>query len=327
MAAEQVTRYGWRYKMAITLVQGTLNPASTQKARDIRQALATSFTGISGWTLVDHNYVNGTAERSVITNSAGFAFMIVNSTTLSDNNVYFALGDSYNDITHTLNKVAFHGDSTFGNIASTDSLGYSTFNTNPNAAAITNIYGNSNFGGIGIVGTTSQTNWTAHIDTDMVVFGVKTGTFADHVYLGAITSLVGNVLVTDNKPYTIVGKGISGNFDNLSGMLNNPAMPNVTMNIRNFSYLRFSTPGYGAPASTSYADKYSSQPTLSAVSDVYLGRRFDAPDSNANLYGFLRGKLKGVKFTQTANANWGDNITIAGKTYMYLGTGYWVGID
>ena len=97
--------------MAIAFTKGTLNPASTSLARDIRNAWVSAFTGQPNWTVLDNGYVNGTIERTVITNSNGFSIMLANSTTLTDTRLFVYIGRTYDTINHILKRIAFTGTS------------------------------------------------------------------------------------------------------------------------------------------------------------------------------------------------------------------------
>ena len=100
--------------MALSFTKGTLNPASTSLARDIRNAWVSAFSGKPNWNIVDAGYVYnidgvGDLERTVITNSNGFSLMLANSTTLTDTRLFVYIGRTYDATNHILNRLAFNG--------------------------------------------------------------------------------------------------------------------------------------------------------------------------------------------------------------------------
>lgn len=306
--------------MAIQLVTGTLNPASTQKARDIRQAWVAAFAGKTGWTILDDNYVNGTTERSVLSNSAGFAVMIYNSTTLTDTNIRFHIGTSYDTGTHTLLNIGFGSNTTLSFTVPSNGLSGISFNPNAIGSAPTTFTTLHGF-----VTTSSQSAYTVHIESTYAIMSFKDGSTNNGraVYIGAFTSLVGNPALTDTYPFGLFTNGdtVVDIFVSALGSESQSVAPRVLVG-ENAAILQA-----GAPAVPGYADVYGVNPTLSTVSPVFVtkasrfpntleGRGSGTPDPA--LHGWLRGKLNSVLHANPISAAYQDNITVAGKTYAFL---------
>lgn len=307
--------------MAIQLVTGALTPSSTQKARDIRQAWVAAFAGKTGWTILDDNYVNGTTERSVLSNSAGFAVMIYNSTTLTDVNIRFHIGTSYDIATHTLLNIGWGTNITSTiNVASNGLTGISF---NPTAigtapTTLTQLHG--------FVTTSSQSAYTVHIETTYAIMSFKDGSTNNGraVYIGAFDTLVANPALTDTYPFGLFTNGDTV-VDVLVSALGSESQTGIAINKlcgENAAILQA-----GAPAVPGYADVYGVNPTLSTVSPVFAvkgsrypntseGRGAGTPDPA--LHGWLRGKLKSVLHANPVTAAYQDNITVSGKTYAFL---------
>jgi len=309
--------------MAITFLNGTLNPASTQKARDIRQAWASAFSGVSGWTLVDHNYVNGTVERSVLVNSSGFAIGIINSTTLTDLNIQFLFSQSYNSTTHTFDNLGFgrSGATAF----SSDATGFSGVSYNPSALGSTVSGTPTPLGPYQIVATTSQTAWTAHIESDHAIVSFKDGTanIGKYAYFGRFDSLVANTsLGTDTYNFFMCVSHPSSS--STTGAILH-SIGNETQSIVQ-GYNAF-TPNYTSPVATlSYADKYSATPTLGTAAPIYIARTTDITygdtpvmGTTSSTNGWLRGKLKNVVASNATGALYGDILVVGTKQYYYVG--------
>lgn len=304
--------------MAITFLNGTLNPASTQKARDVRQAWASAFSGISGWTLVDHNYVNGTIERSVLVNSAGFVLGIANSTTLTTLDVDIWFAQSYTAATHTFNNVGF-GDNT--SAYTSNASGFSGVNENPST-----LQGGVNIRGIySFTATASQTAWTAHIESDHAIVSFKDGSavIGRALYFGRFDSLVTNTILTDTYNFCMIAN--TGTSNRYTGSILH-SLGNESQSTQHA--IEVFTPAYTSPVATlSYADKYSATPTLGTAAPVYITRK-DNPttaaatpvlNTTASTNGWLRGKLKNVVASNATGALYGDILVVGTKQYYYVG--------
>lgn len=303
--------------MAITQVLGTLNPSSSTKARDIRQAFATAFSGIAGWTLLDHNYINGTSERSVLVNDNGFAFMIYNSTTTSTLTVSFAMGQSYNDSTHVMTNPAIGA----GTITTT-ATGFSGQTFNPTAVT-------SSPGSHGVKSynaTANQTDWSAHIDSNYAVLSFKDGTTTNGkaLYVGAVDTLIENPSITDGHPYVMT-------FNDTNAGVTLISAGNFSVS-HAWSAIAFPILNVGTPAQAGTADFYNINPTLVATSPIFVARSSIQPSTtDSSLYGWLKGTMKGVLFGYSTNATWGDTSDFGTTTFMYVGgsttNAWWVAVE
>jgi hypothetical protein len=296
--------------MAITWLTGSLNPSSSTRARDIRQAFAAAFSGLPNWSVVDSNYVNGTTERSVIVNSAGFALMIYNSTTMSDLNVRFVLGRTYDVGTHTMSNIGLGFSA-----VTTDSSGFNTNTFNPTTIGATPTGQNIK----GYLATTNQTAWSAHINTTYAVLSFKDGTATRGraLFIGAMESLVENATLTDTYPYVLAFS------DNTVVSAGGAILNSVGNNSVNHSWQLQAIPidNVGIAADPRTADLYNINPTLVAASPIFLVRNAKRPPTTeSSLYGHLRGKLpETVLYADPTGALWGDTTDWGTVTYMYVG--------
>ena len=259
--------------MAMFFTQGSLNPASTSLARDIRNAWVSAFTGQPNWTILDNGYVNGTVERTVITNSNGFCIMIANSTTLTNTSLYIIMGRTYNATTHTMSDLAFGGTQTRDvnpdvNCWSALTLNPSSIGTTGGASQI------STYDDAVVTATASQTAWSAHINNDYATLSVKTGgtNNGQWIHFGKATSLVYNTLLTDTYPYFLSTSTTTTTvYYRESQVLNALGNPNGTFATSNSARLY---PGKTTlpPASTTYYDRYSATPTVGTLSPIYVAR-------------------------------------------------------
>lgn len=309
--------------MAIQLVRGALTPSSTQKARDIRQAWAAAFVGKTGWTLTDHNYVSGTVERSVLENANGFAVMIYNSTTLTDVNIRFQIGTSYDSGTKNLLNV---GWSTSGTVTLTiPGNGLTGVSFNP--TSITTAPTSSSLHGF--VTTSAQDKYTVHIEEDYAIMSFKDGSTNNGraVYVGKFDSLVANPALTDTYNIGLFKNidGTNSSSDVFISALGSEGQASINRATQN-AYQHVIVAA-GAPANNGFADVYGSTPTLSTVSPVYVVKssRFPYVASGSQavtpdpaLHGWLRGKLRSVLHTNPISAAYEDTIEVGGKTYAFL---------
>lgn len=306
--------------MAITFLQGTLNPASTQKAKDLRQAWVAAFTGITGWSIVDDGYVNGTSERAVLVNNAGFAIMLWHSTTYSTLALNIVFGQSYDSGTHTMNNIGlgWNGATSY----TLNATGFSGLTFNPTGANnISSIHSTKT-----IVPTASQTNWAASINSTYAILSFKDGsaTSGKAMYVGEYNNFMTNPALTNVYPYGVLFS------DGTRGInLNSSGNGGITAGANTFSPVTFSMNHAGAPASVGYADIYGLYPDLARVAPVFVAKQQTNPNGiSANTYGWLQGTLKSIYYAHPSNANWGDTVTIDTKTYYYSGglyqTAWWV---
>lgn len=304
---------------------GTLTNGS-QNTKDIRLAIVTGINaaiadGKSQFAVVDNGYVNGTAERSVITNTAGWAFMAFTHTTYSTNAyVYFVSGQSYDTGTHTLNNTGF----SYINAAS-NSTGYSGTNINPSAAA----YGPGalNAGqyphqfGSAYTATVTQSDWRMTVGDDYFIFSIKDGSTAKGrtIYVGNINSSIGNTSITDSNPAVF-----ATNYQNLNNAGEVQIIHSVNNNSATINHLGrmvVDSNFTGLPSAIATRDIYSANPTLTTMSEVFVTRDTVnlSTSTNANAYGWMRGKLNDVLYADDGTANWGDETTVNGKVYYYSG--------
>lgn len=307
--------------MSVTVLQGTFDPLSTTKARDLRQAWVGAFSGVSGWTIEDHNYVNGTTERSVITNDAtGFALMLYNSTNTSDLRMKIAFGLGYTTATHILSNLAFMDYAVYDNNVTTNVFALSGNSLNP--TSITN-YGKS------VNATASMTDWTVHISNihETAIMTMNTGdtNVAQSIYFGEYDSLIQNPALTVTYPYAC--SIVSAENYVASGIIQSVGNPNTTLKWNRFSTRNIFIEQVGAPAKPGLADYYSSTPTESRVSPIWFARESvnptddnrEAPTIEANLYGWMMGKYYHIVHARPDQALWGETVDVDGKVYMLGG--------
>lgn len=311
--------------MSITLLQGTFAGASTTKARDLRQAWVGAFSGVSGWTIKDHDYVNGTSERSVIENDNNFALMIYNSTTTSDLTLRIAFGQSYNETTHVLSNLSFFNYAVFPNniTSNSNALTGQTFNPNSVGSSPDQVHGTRT-----VSATAGQTDWTVHIsntsNTAILTFNDGTTNIGKAIYIGEYQNLIANPALTVTYPY---GCSIVSSENHIaSGIIESVGNPSTTLNFNRFSTRNYYISQVGAPAKAGTADYYSSTPTLNRTSEIYLVRQSINPIQDdrgvaveSNLYGWLIGKYNHIIHARVDNATWGQTVEVDGKTYMLAG--------
>ena len=307
--------------MSITVLQGTFDPLSTTKARDLRQAWVGAFSGVSGWTIEDHDYVNGTSERSVITNDAGdFSLMLYNSTNTSDLRMRIAFGLGYNDVTHTLTNLAFFNRAVFPNNVSTNALSLSAKAFNPTSVTSSpdQVHGVKE-----INATSSMTDWTVHISNtyEIAIMTMKTGNtdLEQAIYFGEYESLIQNpLLLPVAYPYACSIVNATNYIS--SGVIESVGNPNITLNFNRFSTRNIFIEQVGGPAKPGLADYYSSSPTESKVSPIWFAREDVTPiNIDANLYGHMIGKYHHIVHARPDQAVWGETVEVNGKVYMLGG--------
>lgn len=323
--------------MAMYFTQGTLNPASTTKADDIRNAWVSAFAGQPNWSVVDDGYTLTTGKRTVITNDTnGFAIMLLTSTVTTDLTLNIYLGQSYTLATHTLNNVAFLRNTT-STLAIAGNNGYSGTNYNPTAISISATvpvnHGSANY----ILATAGQTDWSAHIESDHAILSFKDGAASKgrYVYFGNMNSLV-TAGDTTGKDAVI--------FNNAIGASQNVGILNSFGNAGTTTYhggTAFTLPDIGTPTNSYYKDKYRNA-TDATGSPIFIARNaatlqtLTATASEASVYGWLRGSLKSSFVADDGIANWGDTVVVGTTTYMYIGgitttsvidLAYWVAVN
>lgn len=306
--------------MAVFFTQGTLNPASTTLSNDLRVAFvgaiqAAITAGITGWSIQDDAYVNGSSKRTVINNTAGYSLMLLNSTTITDTTLDFYLGQSYTLATHTLNNVGFglSGSTTLSN-----ATGFSGTTYNPTAVST------SNFGtpaihtsGYFFTATGTQSNWAAHINNTYAIFSFKDGSTnnGQWLYFGAYTSLVTSLTITDTYPFVMVKSTTAGN--NTGGVFLN-SLDNFNKTIVHGAYASGLIQN-AAPAKAGTYNKYI-EINKAAMSEILITRGYsNYVYSDSNVNGWKRGKLTKCFNGNGISAVWGDTVNIDGIAYFYMG--------
>jgi hypothetical protein len=309
--------------MSVTLLQGTFSGSSTTKARDLRQAWAGAFSGVTGWDLLDHDYVNGTSERSVIVNTTeNFALMLYNSTTTTDLRLRIAFGRTYDDTTHVLSNIAFWNQTTGLGVtnftSNSDALTGQTFNPNSITATINAVHEFKQ-----INATSGQSDWTVHISDGqnqnaILTFNDGTTNIGKAIYFGEYKKLIANPAITVNNPY--VCSIVASDSVPRSGLIETSGNALTTLQSWRFPAVNFWLRQAGAPADTNFNDFYSADNDKTTVSPIFLSRQDILPlGIDANLYGWLIGEYNNIVFARAENANWGDTLTFNGKTYMLGG--------
>lgn len=306
--------------MAVFFTQGTLNPASTTLSNDVRVALVGAVTaaiaaGQTQWSIQDDAYVNGTGRRTVINNTAGFSFIILNSTTTTDTTIDFYLGQSYTLATHTLNNIGFGLGAT--NTLS-NATGFSGTNYNPTAVSTANsgtpaIHTSAYY----FTATSSQSAWAASINNNYIIFSIKDGSTnnGQWIYIGAYTTLVTNPILTDTYPYVMVKSTTAGNS---TGGVFLHSLDNNSKTIIHGA-LAWSLIQNAAPAKAGTYNKYI-EINKSPVSEIFVSRGYSQYlYANSDTNGWLRGKLKGCYNGNGLSAVWGDTVNIDGISYFYMG--------
>lgn len=322
---------------------GTLNPASTTLADDLRQALIDGLTnaitaGYTNWAIEDHDYVNGTVTTSTITNTAGFASVLQNQTgtTNSRLDLITFLGTDWNTSTKTLNNIAFGINN---QTRTPDANGHSGVNhtipsTMPSLTSGTTtpvtmraLYR--------LTATSSQTDWSIHVEDTYLYFTFADGTTrkGQWLFIGEYNSLITNPSLTDDEPFILTVSEARNLSSETSGVAVLKSMvPSVaaTQNGATFSFI-----GTGGAAAAATYDRYAADPTTATTSKIYFSRspsprvnstidseNVNSVPDNANLYGYLRGELPDAYFSWHNNASWGDTVQIDGEVYIY-GGGTW----
>jgi hypothetical protein len=318
---------------------GSLNPASTTLADDLRQALVDGLTnaitaGFTNWSITDHDYVNGTVTSTTIENSSGFAVVLVNNTgtTNARLDMLTFLGTDWNTSTKTLNNVAFGRTSVS---ATPDANGYSaqsyTIPSTMPSLTSTTVSPTNMLTLYRLTATSSQTDWSIHVEDDYLYFTFKNGsaTKGEWLFFGAYNSLITNPSLTDDEPFALTvssAKSISGVHGGVAVLKS--MVPSVSASQTG---LTFSFRESSAPASLSSYDRYASDPDTAKVAKIFFDRgtpqdsvngadrNISRASSDANLYGYLRGEFPDIYFGWDTNANWGDTVQVNGEVYMYAG--------
>lgn len=314
--------------MAYTTITGTFSGSSTTPAVDFRTMMSTQFGALGGnWAVVDDAYTNSTSVRTVITNTAGFALMIVTSTTTTNTTANIYLGESYSVATHTLSNIAMNDDVS----VTTNSTGFSATNYNPtNIQTTTTPTGHSSY--YYYPATSGQTNWIICYDTDYAIVGIKDGSasLGKWFYFGKATSLVENTTLTDSYPF-VLAHNWSNNLS-LNGALILNSLGNNSVSLKHGGVVIPEANPFliGAPGTNTYRDKYSLSPTKTTASNIIIVR--EASDikgaTDPSTYGWKRFKLNNIVYTEDDGSAWGDTTVIDGSTYQYIGgTGDRVGTN
>jgi hypothetical protein len=305
--------------MAVYQRQGTLNPLSTQRAKDLFDAYEASMVlaiaaGKTSWSIVDSNYVNGTTVRTVFVNTEGYAVMMYRSTTLATDGVQFLMGQSYDVGTHTLSNLTI---GTNLSTSTSNSTGFSGVNRNPTALATTAspALGKSHE----FLTSSAQTAYSIHIEDTWMTLSFKKTVAGNAMFFGKFETLVSNATLTDTYPFVAV----NFNNDTVAVMpvvaflhsLNNNSVT-IQHSAAAFTFDMDSTPAL--PASF---DKYSLNPTKAKLSYIYVAREQHTPPITALTNGWLRGYLPGTYHGWVDSAAWGDTVSIDGKAYMLTGGG------
>ena len=300
--------------MAILFTQGTLNPASGTQARDIRQTFANALIGNPNWTLIE-NYNSATWETTVVQNSNGFVVAFANSTTLTDMRIVISLGTSYTLATHTINNMAFVNS--LQGVAQAGGFSGYTYQPSTGVGVASQWFGYQNI----ILASTGQTAWTAHIEDNHAILSYKDGTSenATWKYIGYAESMVKNINITDTYPVFIGGR----NTQSYSYTYPVAFLTSVGNEGQNINHGGKHTAQQSIPvAMLSYADKYSANPTLGSVSNIFIyraGWNDDYLDTTSAANGKIRAKLYNTVYAPATGAAYGDTVTIGTKTYMYIG--------
>lgn len=302
--------------MAVNLQQGTLNPLSTQKIKDLMDGYITGMTaaiaaGKTTWSIVDNGYVNGTSNRVVFVNSNGFAIMLVRSTTLTDTILNFYFGQSYNSTTKNIENVAFLANTS----RLADASGFSGVSYNPTATSTASNTPVGHGSQHNFQSSTSQSAWSLHVEDDWLTFSFNRGTDFQAMWFGKFISLVSNTALTDTYPFGMVyfktGVGTSGLLHSLN---------NASITLGHFGRV-FSFVNAATPALPGSYDKYSINPAKANMNYIYIARNTTTPPTDSVDRGWLRGYLPGVYFGYQDSAAYGDTISIDGKSYMLVSSG------
>lgn len=326
--------------MAIYYGNGTLNPASTTLAHDVRRAWKVGFdnaiaAGKTNWTVTEHDFVasGATTQRTVLSNSLGFVLCIITSTTSSTTTIQAYISSTYATPTMSGLGMGLTSDGSFvGLSGGTDANGISTLTFNPTALQGGTLTPQPHGSYQSFAATGAQTAYTVHIENDYAILSFNDGSASKGKWLfaGKYTTLVANTGLPSNtidKPFCLAFS-TSSNTANQVVYVQSPGNPSITFPVSAGTFRpggkAWSLGSNGAPADNTQIDKYSLNPTYAKVAPIYLSRdqyTIDALTTNngATAYGWLNGKLTGMYNAGWSNANYGDTIAIGGKTYMYIG--------
>lgn len=307
--------------MAIAELTGAFSGTSTTPASDFRIMLATQFAALGGnWAVVDNGYTNGTSIRSVITNTTGFAIMLVTSTVTTDLTMNIYLGQSYNTGTHTLSNVGFG----VPQAKTSNSTGFSGINYNPTAVQVNTSTPDMHWSYNQYTATSGQTTWNIMYDSTYATVGIKDGTasLGKWFYFGAAESLVGNTALTDSTPIVLAQNWGVGSFAFYGGVILN-SLGNNSVNIIHGGVLLTESNALqiGAPGTNTYRDKYSTDPTKTTASNILVTRQIDniRTSNDPSTYGWKRFRLNNIIYTDYTGSAYGDTTQIGSATYRYLG--------
>lgn len=305
--------------MAISYFTGTLNPASTTLAQDIRLAIKSAVTqaiaaGKTQWAITDDGYTVASNIRTVFTNTAGFAFKVHHSTTLTNTTVGLTLAQSYTQATHTMTNIGFGGGTTTPAASGFSGVNLVNVDTQPTP----------HFASTWIA-TSTQSAWYASVEADYMIFSVKlTATTGMWFYVGKFTSVVGNpTLGTDTYPFALIGTGGSGTNPSVSLH----AFSNGSISAAHYFALGAENRYYQSPAYGQAKDYYSLNPDKAKLSKVNVYRQSASPVVNAYLAGWKRGQLKDILYGDSTNATIGTTVAVDTKTYQYIGDTFWAAIN
>lgn len=315
---------------------GSLTSGSTTLADDLRQALVDGLTnaitaGYTNWTITDHDYVNGTVTSTTVENSSGFAVVLMNNTGTTNNRVdlLLRLGTDWVTGTKTLNNRAFEVNTTSytPDINGYSGTSYTIPSTMPTLNSANQLYR--------LTATSSQSDWSIHVENDYLYFSFKNNasTKGEWLFFGAFDTLVSNPLLSDNEPFALTTSEAKSYGGSNGGIAVLKSLTPGSNSVQNGACFGFRSTGAAADVST--YDKYSANPTSALTSPIYFSRGTSprvnntvnesninsAPD-DSNLYGYLRGQLPDIYFSYADNANWGDTVQVNGQVYMYAG-GTW----
>lgn len=321
--------------MAIFYKTGTLNPASTTLSNDIRLAWISAINdaiaaGYTKYSVVDHDYSVGTSKRSVINHTDGWSAMLINTNTTGNSSldIFSYFGQSYTLATHTLNNIAFGGNTL---TPTANSTGFSGVNYSPTTIPARGTTPQPQTSNYGVVANASQTTWTAFIEQDYAYFSFNGNVTykGDYLFIGKFQTMVANTALTDTYPF-----GMLSSQQSIIGTASFSILQSLNNQSKTIAHAGglFSFPYDGEPAKLGSYDKYSSQPNRAKLSPVYIFRKHLAsftsgvqpfPPSDSSTNGWLRGKLPKAYHGDATNANYGDTVSISGVTYQFIGGTSW----
>jgi hypothetical protein len=307
--------------MAVTELTGAFSGSSTTPAVDVRTMLATQFAALGGnWAVVDNNYSNGTSVRSVITNTAGFAIMLVTSTTTTDTTLNIYIGQSYSTSTHTLSNLGFGAPSALAS----NSTGFSGGTYNPTQVFANNITPSFHYSYNYYAATSGQTTWNIVYDTTYAVIGIKDGTtsIGKWFYFGTADTLVANGALTDTYNFVLAQNWTGGTAGFVGAIIVNSLGNNsVTINHNGIPAPESNSGLIGAPGTNTYRDKYATDPTKTTASNIIVTRQSTdvKTATDPSTYGWKRFRLTNVIYTDGTGSAYGDTTQIGSNVYRYLG--------